>query len=162
MMAEPATARSRAQRREDTSRLLASAVDLWVATASPDGVPYLVPLSHHWDGRTLLLATSADSRTVRNLRHGGPVRLAVGPTRDLCLIDGSVEIRPMPAVVAARADAFVAHAGFDPRPLLTPYVWLVVTPRRVQAWREENEIAGRDLMVDGRWLDDEERDDDAG
>jgi NADPH-dependent FMN reductase len=25
-------------------------------------------------------------------------------------------------------------------------------PRRIQAWREENELAGRDLMRDGRWL----------
>ena len=27
-----------------------------------------------------------------------------------------------------------------------------ITPRRIQAWREENELAGRDLMRDGCWL----------
>jgi hypothetical protein len=27
-----------------------------------------------------------------------------------------------------------------------------VTPRRIQAWREENELAEREIMRDGRWL----------
>ena len=52
-------------------------------------------------------------------------------------------------------DAFAAHAGFDPRLLRSPYLWFCVTPQRIQAWREENEIEGRDLMVDGIWRDDE-------
>jgi hypothetical protein len=26
------------------------------------------------------------------------------------------------------------------------------TPVRIQAWREENELADRDLMREGRWL----------
>jgi hypothetical protein len=27
-----------------------------------------------------------------------------------------------------------------------------VLPERIQAWPEENEIKGRDLMADGAWL----------
>ena len=51
--------RPRAQRRSDTEQRLAHDVDVWVATASAEGVPYLVPLSFDWDGEALLLATPA-------------------------------------------------------------------------------------------------------
>jgi hypothetical protein len=36
--------------------------------------------------------------------------------------------------------------------LAAPYRWFRITPRRIQAWREANELAGRTLMRDGRWL----------
>ena len=59
--------RSRAQRRRDTEHRLTPDVDVWVASASADGAPYLVPLSFDWDGEALLLATPTDSPTGRNL-----------------------------------------------------------------------------------------------
>jgi hypothetical protein len=65
-------------------------VDVWVASASADGAPYLVPLSFDWDGEALLVAT--------------------------------------------------------------PYRWFRISPRRIQAWREVNELPDRELMRDGRWL----------
>jgi hypothetical protein len=65
-------------------------VDVWVASASADGAPYLVPLSLDWDGEALLVAT--------------------------------------------------------------PYRWFRISPRRIQAWREVNELPDRELMRDGRWL----------
>jgi hypothetical protein len=34
----------------------------------------------------------------------------------------------------------------------TPYRWFRISPRRIQAWREANELAGRELMRDDRWL----------
>jgi hypothetical protein len=62
--AKPAEAtaapRSRDRRRRDTEHRLAHDVDLWVASASADGVPYLVPLSFDWDGEALLVATPAE------------------------------------------------------------------------------------------------------
>jgi len=45
-----------------------------------------------------------------------------------------------------------ARSGFDPRALRAPYPWFRVTPRSIQAWREVDELEGRDLMRDGRWL----------
>ena len=51
-----------------------------------------------------------------------------------------------------RGDRFVAHTGFDPRALATPYRWFLISPRRIQAWREVNELPDRELMRDGRWL----------
>ena len=82
--------RSRAQRRRDTEHRLTNDIDLWVASASADDAPYLVPLSFDWDGEALLVAT--------------------------------------------------------------PYRWFRISPRRIQAWREVNELSGRELMRDGRWL----------
>ena len=43
-------------------------------------------------------------------------------------------------------------AGFDPRTLTTPYRWFRISPRRIQAWREVDELPDRELMRDGRWL----------
>src|SRR6266542_2496203 len=59
--------RSRAQRRRDTEHRLTHDIDVWVASASADGAPYLAPLSFDWDGEALLVATPADSPTGRNL-----------------------------------------------------------------------------------------------
>ena len=58
--------RSRARRRRDTGHRLTHDADVWVASASADGAPYLVPLSFDWDREALLVATSADSTTGRN------------------------------------------------------------------------------------------------
>lgn len=46
--AEPA--RSPEQRKQDVLNRLEKDNDAWVATASPAGVPTLVPLSFVWDG----------------------------------------------------------------------------------------------------------------
>lgn len=147
--AEP---RSRALRRRDTEHRLADDVDVWVASASVDGVPYLVPLSFDWDGGTLLLATPADSPTGRNLAATRTARLGLGHTRDVSMIEGDVEVLEMDALPRQRADRFAARTGFDPRESATRYRWFRITPRRVQAWREADELAGRQLMRDGRWL----------
>ena len=144
--------RSRARRRCDTERRLAHDVDVWVATASAGGVPYLVPLSFDWDGEALLLSTPADSPTGRNLAATRTARLALGHTRDVAVIDGDVEVLEIDALPRERGDRFAARTGFDPRALSTPYRWFCIFPRRIQAWREENELAGRELMRDGRWL----------
>jgi hypothetical protein len=149
MTAEP---RPRAQRRLDTEHRLTHDVDLWVATASAGGAPYLVPLSFHWDGETLLMATPADSPTGRNLAATRSARLGLGDTRDVSMIDGDVDVLDLDALPQQRGDRFAAHTGFDPRTEATPYRWFRVTPRRVQAWREAGELPGRELMRDGRWL----------
>jgi hypothetical protein len=144
--------RSRPERRADTERRLAHDVDLWLASASADGVPYLVPLSFDWDGEALLVATPADSPTGRNLAATRTVRLGLGQTRDVTMIDGDVEVLEMDALSREQGDGFAARSGFDPRELETPYRWFRIVPRRMQAWREVDELADRTLMRDGRWL----------
>src|SRR5947209_9321089 len=109
--------RSRAQRRRDTEHRLSRDIDAWVASASADGAPYLVPLSFDWDGEALLMATPTDSPTGRNLAATRAVRLGLGHTRDVSMIEGEVEVLE----IGARGDRFAAHTGFDPRALATPY-----------------------------------------
>ncbi len=145
--------RSAQQRKADTLRRLSSDVDTWVATADPaTGIPYLVPLSFLWDGATVLISTPATSPTSRNLRATGRVRLGIGPTRDLVLIEGTVQAETAAAEISAETgDAFAAKTGFDPREL-TGYAYFRIRPRRLQAWREANELTGRDLIRDGDWV----------
>jgi uncharacterized pyridoxamine 5'-phosphate oxidase family protein len=139
--------RTREQRRADTLRRLTEDIDAWVATAD-DGVPYLVPLSFHWDGTALYLSTFETNPSARNIAANGRVRLALGETRDVVIIEGvAAETTPSPEVVTA----FAARTGFDPS-TLKRYPYFRVEPRLVQAWREVNEIAGRDLMHDGEWI----------
>ncbi|MHB8341698.1 MAG: pyridoxamine 5'-phosphate oxidase family protein [Mycobacteriales bacterium] len=122
------------------------------STASADGDPYLAPLSFDWDGETLVVATPTTSPTGRNLAVTRAARLALGDTRDVSMIDGQVEVVEIDALAEQRADRFAQRSGFDPRALATPYRWFRISPRRIQPWREANELAGRDLMDDGRWL----------
>ena len=49
-------------------------------------------------------------------------------------------------------DAFAAKHEWDPRNATGDYVYFRVVPERVQAWREENELAGRTIMRDGEWI----------
>jgi len=149
MTAEP---RTRAARRLDTEHRLTSDVDVWVASASADGVPYLVPLSFDWDGEAVLVATPTNSPTGKNLAGSGAVRLALGHTRDVCMIEGDAEFLEIDALPTEQGDRFADRSGFDPRELTTSYRWFRIIPRRIQAWREVDELPERELMRDGRWL----------
>ena len=149
MTAQP---RSLPERRRDTEHRLNHDVDVWVATASVDGGPYLVPLSFDWDGDALLLATPTNSPTGRNLAATRSVRLGLGHTRDVAIIDGQVEIFEIDALPRERGDRFAERTGFDPRLEANQYRWFRILPRRIQAWHESNELAERELMRDGRWL----------
>ena len=108
MSADP---RPRAQRRRDTEHRLTHDIDLWVASASADGAPYLVPLSFDWDGETLLISTPANSPTGRNLAAGRTVRLGLGHTRDVSMIEGDADVLEIDALPHDRGDQFAARAG---------------------------------------------------
>ncbi len=144
-------ARSAKQRKRDALALLEREVDIWVASASGDGEAMLVPLSFVWDGERLTLSTPLGSKTARNLIRAGVARVALGGTRDVVLIDGTVEVLKL----GAEPELEEAHAratGFDPRTLAEEYVYLRITPQHVQVWREVNELRGRHVMRDGAWV----------
>ena len=146
-----APARSPEERKRDVLALLEREVDVWVASASADGEAMLVPLSFVWDGRRLTVSTPLASRTARNLIRAGVARVALGATRDVVLIDGTLEV----IALGAEPELEEAHARateFDPRTLADEYVYLRLTPQRIQAWREVNELRGRHLMRDGAWV----------
>jgi hypothetical protein len=144
--------RTRAERRRDTLAKLEREVDLWVVSADEGGDAYLLPLSYYWDGSRLTIATPRSSRTARNLIRAGWARAALGPTRDVVIIEGPVEALPVGAD-PEREDAHAAAAGFDPRAQPEQHVYLRLAPRTILAWREANELPGRRLMRDGEWLD---------
>jgi flavin reductase (DIM6/NTAB) family NADH-FMN oxidoreductase RutF len=139
-MTEPA--RSTSQRVADTLHRLEHDVDAWVATASAGGEPCMVPLSFLWDGATLLFCTAPGNPTARNVAATGRARVGLGLTRDVVLIDCSAVSVPSGDMPRDVAEAFAVKAGFRPPPR---YVYLRLTPLSVQAWREVNELAGRDL-----------------
>ncbi len=149
-----APARTGPQRKSDTlEKFRQAGADVWVATAPPAGVAHLVPLSYAWNGECIVIAAPAGSVTVRNLRSNGRARLGFGPTRDVVLADCEVEALldasdPAAAEVGA---VYASQADWDPRHELEPYVFAVLRLRRVQAWREANELSGKVLMHEGVW-----------
>jgi hypothetical protein len=125
-----------------------------VATASSEGQPYLVPLSLAWVDERVVVAVDESSLTARNLAASGVARLGLGPTRDVVMIDAVFERSVGVGDDDALAAGFVAQTDWDPRGA-PEYVFVVLRPVRMQAWREANEIAGRTVMRDGSWLVDQ-------
>jgi nitroimidazol reductase NimA-like FMN-containing flavoprotein (pyridoxamine 5'-phosphate oxidase superfamily) len=134
-------------RKQDTLHRLEKDVDAWVSTAALDGTPYLMPLSFLWSDGTLLLSTTRTNPTARNLRANPQVQLTLGEVRDVIHVTGTADIVEP---TDAEGEAFAAKAGFDPR-RLENYPFFRVTPSKIQAWREVNELKDRVLMADGVW-----------
>jgi hypothetical protein len=152
VVTEPAPPRAAAIRKADTLAMLRTpAIDVWVATASADATPYLVPVSLAWVDERAVIAVEGSSATARNLTTSGAARLAVGPTRDVVMMDVVLERAVAVGDDRALGERYAAQADWDPRGS-GGYVFFVLRPTRMQAWREANEIAGRTLMRDGAWL----------
>jgi hypothetical protein len=135
-------------RKQDMLRRFEQDVDAWVATASLDGTPYLMPLSFLWSNDTLLLSTTVTNPTARNLQTNPKVQLTIGQVRDVIHITGTAATTD---VTDTEGESFATKAGFDPRPLPN-YPFFRVTPTKIQAWREVNELKDRTLMDKGTWL----------
>jgi hypothetical protein len=126
--------------------------DLWLATASSSGRPHLIAVSAWWDGTDLVVATRASSRTAANLDANREVRLAAGSPADVILIDAKV-VESVPAAgAAALADGFVIAVGWDPRAVGEGWAFYRLRPHRIQAYRGYDELQGRFVMRNSRWL----------
>ena len=143
--------RSREQRKTDTLHKLETEVDVWVASAGEDGRANLAPLSFVWHEAALTISVPATSLTARNLSRVGWARMALGPTRDVVMLDGPIEVLAIGADPALE-NAHARATGFDPREEASAYVYIRLRPERIQAWREAHELAGRRLMEGGAWL----------
>ena len=144
-------------RKADTlAKLRAHHADVWVASAAIDGahaVAHLIPLSLAWIDDCVVVAAPGHQQTARNIVEHGSARLALGLTRDVVIIDAVLERAIGVADVPEDfADRYAAQADWDPRQAGPAYTYLVLRPERIQAWREENELAGRTLMRGGAWL----------
>ena len=155
MTQEPA--RPPDERKIDTLAMLSRDVtDVWVATASGQreaARPHLVPVSLTWlDDERVVIAIKETSQTARDLQAHGVARLAVGPTRDVVMIDTVLdEVHDVGNAPGGIVERYLSQSDWDPR--TSPgYVFVVLRPQRIQAWRESNEIPGRTLMSEGQWL----------
>ena len=146
-----ASPRNTVQRIADTLVKLANEVDCWVPSASAKGEAYVIPLSFVWHDGQLTLATPAANLTTRSLRRAGRARVALDGTRDVVLLEGPLTFTAEADIAPDFAAIFAQATGFDPRHESDEYVYITLTPRRIQAWREANELAGRDIMRDGQW-----------
>ena len=153
-MAAPRDAHTR--KADTLAKLRARHADVWVASASIDGaqpVAHLIPLSLAWIDECVVVAAPARQQTARNIAEHGKARLALGHTRDVVIIDAMrdrlIGVQDVPAEFA---EQFAAQADWDPREAGAAYAYLVLRPERIQAWREENELAGRTVMRGGAWL----------
>ncbi len=150
--------RSGPERVADTlAKLRQPVVDVWVSSASvsEDGSlqPYVVPLSLAWIDDRVVLALESDSRTARNITRHRTARLGLGPTRDVVLIDALLDdVIAVDDAPERLAEGFAAQADWDPRTAGAGYVFLVLRPDRIQAWREVDELPGRTLMRSGAWI----------
>jgi general stress protein 26 len=146
--------RSPKERKADAlSKLAAVEANVWVASASPTDAVHLVPMTHTWDGSQVVLATEPRSRTAVNVTADPRVRLALGETRDVVMIDAVlVGAVPLTEAPAALAEGYAAQAGWDPKTDSGEYVYLVFEPVRIQVWREDEDLAGRTVMRNGAWV----------
>ena len=123
-----------------------------VASASPSGAVHLVPVSHTWNGTEVVVATGPSSPTVANITANPKVRLALGETRDVVMID-AVLVSAVPLLMPRRHWPM----GMPPRPGGTrtdegDYVYLVLGCERIQVSGEGEELAGRTVMRNGAWV----------
>jgi hypothetical protein len=141
------------QRKADTIAELDRQRDLWLATADTNGKPHLIAVSAWWDGNHVIIATTAASRSARNLDANGIARFALGAPDDVIVIDATVadrvKVRQADAKLAA---GFESAVGWDPRDISDDWVFFRLTPARIQAYRGYDELEGRDVMRVGRWL----------
>ncbi|MFI0709867.1 pyridoxamine 5'-phosphate oxidase family protein [Streptomyces inhibens] len=149
-MASNPPARDAGQRKRDALKRLETDEDAWVSSSSGEGPPCLVPLSFVWHDEQLVMATKGTNPTARNLRAQAACWVALGPTRDVVLIESTAEVIASDALPDDAGAAFVKKLGWDPRGR-GAWVFLAFRPRRMLVWREENELADRELMRDGKW-----------
>jgi Pyridoxamine 5'-phosphate oxidase len=130
--------------------------DLWLATGDKSGRPHLIAVSAWWDGTDLVVATTAASRTAANLAASPQVRLAAGAPDDVIMIDATVVESVAANEAAELADGFAIAVGWDPREVQKQsgggWAFYRLRPTRIQAYRGYDELEGREVMTNSRWL----------
>jgi Pyridoxamine 5'-phosphate oxidase len=144
--------RSTAQRKSDAIDKLSKDQDVWVATADDSGIAHLVPLSLCWHDGMVVVAVEARSRTARNASVSGRARLALGPTRDVVMIDAQASVVARQDAAPAIAGAYRERTGWEPGSDGGDWVYVLLKPARIQVWRDVDEIPGRTVMANGAWL----------
>ena len=144
--------RSVEARKADVLASLEGQQSLWVATADSLGRPHLIAVSAWWDGSDLVMATLAASRTAKNLTPGREVRLAGGTPADAIVVEARVIETQLAEAAPDVAEGFAKAMGWDPRQAGQGWAFFRLRPSRIQAYRGYDELEGRDVMRNSRWL----------
>jgi hypothetical protein len=148
-MAESRTVEAR---KADVLASLEGQHSMWLATADSMGRPHLIAVSAWWDGSDLVMTTVAASRTAKNLTPGQEVRLAGGTPVDAIVVDARVIETQVAEAAPDVADGFKEAMGWDPREVGPGWAFFRLRPSRIQAYRGYEELEGRDVMRNSRWL----------
>jgi Pyridoxamine 5'-phosphate oxidase len=140
-------------RKADVLGMLEAQSDLWLATADSSGRPHLIAVSAWWDGTDLVVATTSSSRTASNLAASPTVRLAAGAPNDVVMIDATVVESVAAKDAGEMADGFAIAVGWDPREVGSGWAFFRLRPIRIQAYRGYDELEGRNVMTNSRWLE---------
>jgi hypothetical protein len=139
-------------RKADVLTSLEGQQSLWLATADSLGRPHLIAVSPWWDGSDLVIATIATSRTAKNLMPGREVKLAGGSPADAIVVDARVIESQAAEAAPDVAQGFAKAMGWDPREAGKGWAFYRVRPSRIQAYRGYEELEGREVMRNSRWL----------
>jgi hypothetical protein len=142
-------ARGKTERRAHVLQMLESENKLWIATASPDGSAHLVPFSFVWDGAHLYMATSQENPAARTTGRTGKARVALGNFGDVVLIDGPVAMVAPQDLNNALAERLKQVSAIDARQA-PGFVYLQLTPERIQAWWSASELGTPTIMRQGQ------------
>ena len=145
--------RSGSQRRSQAIHRLETEANVWLATASPAGVPHLVPLSLAWDGTRVLVATPTDTPSVRNVLATGAVKATLDSADDVVLIEGTAEAVDFASASPKLLELYVKRVGWNPADQDGAWSLLVISPLTVRSWNSVSEITGRTIMRHGVWAD---------
>jgi hypothetical protein len=148
-MAESRTVEAR---KADVLASLEGQQNLWLATADSLGRPHLIAVSAWWDGSDLVMATIATSRTAKNLAPGREVQLAGGTPDDAIVVQATVIETQAAEEAPDVAQGFMKAMGWDPREAGKGWAFFRLRPSRIQAYRGYEELEGRDVMRNSRWL----------
>ncbi|MCL1594773.1 MAG: pyridoxamine 5'-phosphate oxidase family protein [Actinomycetia bacterium] len=147
------TIRSTPTRIAETIERLSTDEDVWIATASESGVPHLVPLSLAWHAGHVLVATPADTPTVRNVRETSRARASLDSTADVVIISARASCTAFEDTDKATRAAFVSAAGWNPETLEGTWSLITLVPDLIHVWNSVAEIEGRTIMRHGAWVE---------
>ena len=141
-----------ATRKKDVLETLAKNGRFWLGTADVTGRPHVIAVSAWWESEALVMATLGTSRTARNIETNPRVTLATGAFNDAIVIHAQMIESSAVEDSPELAKGFKAALGWEPSEVSPGWIFFRLRPTKIQAFRDYEEIEGRDVMVRSRWL----------
>jgi flavin reductase (DIM6/NTAB) family NADH-FMN oxidoreductase RutF len=148
--------RSTSQRIAHTLAALDRERTCWISVGRKDGSSHLIPVSFCWDGVQLVVATRRQSVTAEAARRTGRVRVSLPSTDDVVIIDATATIVTLEQIDVATHLFYRQVTGRDPARETDPFVYVVLSPVRILAWRDDRERARREIMRESEWITDDD------